>query len=277
MNVIGAIEPGLRSIELERVRRKQPGNLDAYDLVLQALPFIYSLMPEGSAPAIPLLERALSLDPNYAFAHAGLAWCFHIRFSRAGLNPEDKRRSIHHAHKAVSGAYNDATTLAIAAFVIWFDEHDTTLAFDLFDRALDISGSNVIALCTSAVALAWSGSNDLALERAQRSLKVSPFDSLRYLSYQAISGANFNLGRYAEAVASGQRAVEANPSFSVPYAYLAAALVKAGQMDDARKAVQTLLQLDQNFRIGRFQVTVGVNPSVFSGFAGAWKKAGLPV
>jgi TolB-like protein len=277
MNVIGAIEPGLRSIELERVRRKQPGNFDAYDLVLQALPFIYSLMPEGSAPAIPLLEKALSLDPNYAFAHAGLAWCFHIRFSRAGLNAKDKRRSIDHAHKAVSGAHNDATTLAIAAFVIWFDEHDTRLAFDLFDRALDISGSNVIALCTSAVALAWSGSNDVALERAQRALRVSPFDSLRYLSYQAISGANFNLGRYAEAVAAGRRAVEANPSFSVPYAYLAAALVENGQIEDALKAGQALLQLDQSFRVTRFQVTVGVNHKVFSAFAAAWEKAGLPV
>jgi TolB-like protein len=276
MNVIGAIEPGLRTIELERVRRKQPGNLDAYDLVLQALPFIYSLMPEGSAPAIPLLEKALSLDPAYAFAHAGLAWCFHIRFSRAGLNPEDKRHSIHHAHKAVSGAHNDATTLAIAAFVIWFDEHDTRLAFDLFDRALDISGSNVIALCTSAVALAWSGSNELALERAQRALKVSPFDSLRYLSYQAISGANFNLGRYGEAATAGQRAVESSPSFSVPYAYLAAALVKVGRLDDARRAAQALRDLDHGFSISRFQVTVGVNPGVFSVFADAWGKAGLP-
>ena len=277
MNVIGAIEPGIRSIELERVKRKPPENFDAYDLVLQALPYIYSLMPAAPAPAIPLLERALRLDPNYPLAHAGLAWCFHIRFSRAGLDPEDRRRSIHHAHKAVSGALNDATTLAIAAFVIWFDEHDTKLAFGLFDRALDISGSNIIALCTSAVALAWSGRNDLALERAQRALEVSPFDSLRYLSYQAISGANFNLGRYSEAAAAGRHAVEANPSFSVPYAYLAAALVTAGQMDDARRAAQALLELDPRFRISRFQVTVGVNPSVFSGFAGAWEKAGLPI
>jgi TolB-like protein len=55
MNVIGAIEPGLRSVEMERVKRKPPENFDAYDLVLQALPFIYSLMPESSAPAIPIL------------------------------------------------------------------------------------------------------------------------------------------------------------------------------------------------------------------------------
>ena len=53
MSVVGAIEPGLRKIEVERIKRKRPDSLDAYDLVLRALPFIYKLMPEGSAPAIP--------------------------------------------------------------------------------------------------------------------------------------------------------------------------------------------------------------------------------
>ena len=84
MSVTGAIEPGLRKVEIERVRRKRPGSLDAYDLVLQALPFVYHMMPERSAPAFALIERALTLEPDYPLAHAVLAWCFHFRFSRGG-------------------------------------------------------------------------------------------------------------------------------------------------------------------------------------------------
>ena len=38
MNVVGAIEPSLRQAEIERVKRKRPDNLDAYDLVLRAMP-----------------------------------------------------------------------------------------------------------------------------------------------------------------------------------------------------------------------------------------------
>lgn len=83
MNVIGAIEAGLRSIELERIRRKQPGNLDAYDRVLQALPFIYSVMPEGSAPAIPLLERALS-PKRPAGRLSNLSGTFQVLVGRSG-------------------------------------------------------------------------------------------------------------------------------------------------------------------------------------------------
>ena len=47
MSVIGAIEPGLRKVEIDRVRRKRPDSLDAYDLVLQALPFVYNMMPDA--------------------------------------------------------------------------------------------------------------------------------------------------------------------------------------------------------------------------------------
>jgi TolB-like protein len=38
ISVVGAVEPGLQKIEVERVKRKRPENLHAYDLVLQALP-----------------------------------------------------------------------------------------------------------------------------------------------------------------------------------------------------------------------------------------------
>lgn len=276
MSVVGAIEPGLRKVEVERVKRRRPESLDAYDLVLQALPFIYKVMPQSSAPAIPLLEKALELESGYPFAHAALAWCYHIRFSRGGLNEEDRRSSILHARTAVSGATDDATTLAIAAFVIWFDEHDFTTAFDLFDRALALSNSNVIALCMSAVALAWSGKTEIAIERAQRAIKLSPFDSLNYLSYQALAGANFHAKRYDEACASARRAVESNPSFSVPYAYLTAALVRSGRVEEAKRAAQQLLTLDPGFTVRRFFVTVGVAPEVFSAFADAWREAGLP-
>ncbi len=276
LSVIGAIEPGLRTFEMERVKRKRPESLDAYDLVLRALPFVYKLMPETSAPAIPLLEKALQLDPDYPFAHAALAWCYHIKFGRGGVHEEDRQAAIRHAHAAVSGGIDDATTLAIAAFVIWFDDHDTVTAFDLFDRALAISGSNLVALCTSAVALAWSGRSELAIERAQRALKVSPFDALNHLSYHGLAGANFHLKRYEEAYAAARHAVELNPNFSVPYTYLTAALVRLGRHEEAKAAAQSILRLDPSFTIRRFAVIVGVNPNVFSNFADAWRQAGLP-
>src|SRR5205807_1402756 len=82
LNVVGAIEPSLRDAEIERAKRKRPDSLDAYDLVLQAHPDVYTRMPVPSTRALVVLERALALDPTYALAHAYAAQCHHSLFLR---------------------------------------------------------------------------------------------------------------------------------------------------------------------------------------------------
>src|SRR5262249_17979314 len=54
LSVVGAIEPSLRRVEIERVKRKRPEHLDAYDLVLRAWPSALTGMPEGAREALPL-------------------------------------------------------------------------------------------------------------------------------------------------------------------------------------------------------------------------------
>ena len=104
MSVIGAIEPSLRRAEIDRIKRKRPGSLDAYDFVLRALPFLYSAMPGGVATAIPLLEKALELEPDYARAQADLAWCLHHRFSRGEHREEDRTAAIRYAMRRLPAA-----------------------------------------------------------------------------------------------------------------------------------------------------------------------------
>jgi TolB-like protein len=58
LSTVGGIEPSLRGAEIERVKRKRPDNLDAYELVLRALPHLSAAMPEQARIAVPLLERA---------------------------------------------------------------------------------------------------------------------------------------------------------------------------------------------------------------------------
>jgi TolB-like protein/Tfp pilus assembly protein PilF len=274
MSVIGAIEPNLRKAEIERVRRKRPDSLDAYDLVLRALPFLRTRMADGADAAIPLLRQALELESDYAGAHALLAQCFHFRFSRGGLNEADRIASIRHARAAMGGRADDATTLAIAAIVIWFDDHDVTTAFELFDRALAVSSSNVVALSNSAFVLAWMGDCETAIQRAQRAIRLSPFDTSN--SYLALAVAHFHSGNYEKSRDAARRAVEASPAFSVPRALLAAALIRLGRTQDAIAEAQRVLELDPTFTTRNWSVTVGVAPGVFAPFADALHDAAIP-
>ena len=114
LSVVGAIEPSLRLAEVERVKRKRPDSLDAYDLVLRALPQVFTLMPDGAAKSLPMLERALTLEPDYATALAFAAWCHEILFVRAGMREENRLAMSRYAQAALLHGRDDATALTVA-------------------------------------------------------------------------------------------------------------------------------------------------------------------
>ena len=275
MSVIGAIEPSLRKVEIERVKRKRPDSLDAYDFVLRALPFTYSHRAEDADNAIPLLSRALELEPNYAAAHAPLALCHHSRF-RFHLRDEDRVAAVHHARSAISAGNDDATALGIAGFVISLDDHDNVTALDVFDRALTLSSSNIFALLCSALVLSFMGRTEIAVERAERALRLSPFDSLNYLAYNALAISYFTTGRYEQSHDATRRSIQINPRFSVCHLFHTAALVGLGRNEEAKAEANRVLALDPEFTISRFSITVGFEPTVFALLADAWRVAGLP-
>jgi TolB-like protein/Tfp pilus assembly protein PilF len=266
MSLIGALEPNLRKVEINRVRRERPHSLDAYDLVLRALSSMRTTMPSGAGEAIPLLQKALELEPDYAAAQAQLARCFQIRFSRNGLNEADRMTAVRYAHAATRS--DDATALGAAALVLWFADPDFATAFEVFERALSISSSNVVALGNSAFAHAFMGNGKIALQLAQRALEVSPFDTL--IAHMAIAVTELHAGRFDEALKAAARATEANPSFSVPQVLKTIALVRLGRIEEAKSAAERVLSLDPTFTMPVWSVTVRKNPAVFDPMAQAW-------
>jgi adenylate cyclase len=191
MSVVGAIEPSLRQAEIERAKRKRPDSLDAYDLYLRALPKVSISMPESADKALPLLEKAILIEPDYAAAHAAIALCHENRYMRGRLLGDDKRAALHHARIAVATGGDDATALAFAAFVIGILEHDYDSAFDAFERALALSPSSAIALSFSAIIHAWAGDYATAVEQAEQSLRLSPFGTLLFMPYVGLAHAHF--------------------------------------------------------------------------------------
>src|ERR1700722_5525818 len=231
LNVVGAIEPSLREAEIERVKRKRPENLDAYDLVLRALPHVVPPMPAEAAKAMPLLERALTLEPDYAGAHGYLAWCHQILFVRGGFNKENHDAAIRHARAALSYGRDDATALALGGCVISITEHDRATAFEALEQALAISPSSSLALFCGSAALAYAGEAERGIDWAERALRISPFDRMNHLSYHALAISHFLRGRYDEATHAARRAVQSIPSSSVVRSVLAAALAKLGRIE----------------------------------------------
>ena len=73
--VAGALQPSIRSAEIERSRRKRPQDLGAYDYAMRAMPHVWALEKEESTKALELLDKALAIDPEYPLALSLAGWC----------------------------------------------------------------------------------------------------------------------------------------------------------------------------------------------------------
>jgi adenylate cyclase len=274
-SVVGVVEPSLRQSEIERSRRKRPENLGAYDLYLRALPYMTSVMPEDARIAAGFLEDALKQDPNYAAAHALLAWCHEQSFMRAGYDEAEKTAGLAHARAVIAGGTDDTTALAVAALVIAHLSKDREAALRAIERALSFNQSSATALYFGAHIHAFNGNPAAATSHANRALRLSPFDPLAYEAHVALGFAAVQEERYSEAAAHFANAVQANSRFSTLYFFQAAALALAGRGEEARLTARRLLELEPGFRT-RVLFELGIVPAVADKLADGARQLGLP-
>jgi TolB-like protein/tetratricopeptide (TPR) repeat protein len=276
LNVVGAIEPSLRRAELERVKRKRPDSLDAYDLVLQSQSDVFSGMPAQVTKALVLLERALALDPGYALAHAFAAMCHHCLFLRAGLHEEARAASIRHAQAAILHGQDDALALTFAGFSIGMDGHDHDAAFAALEAALAVSPSSAITYNVGGVIFGWAGEAERAIEWGERAMRLSPFDPWAWSAFHALALGHFHRGRYEAAAKAARKAVLLNPAHSISHMLLVAPLAKLGRVKEAEAAAARVLELQPGFRYGRQFSGVNCAPTLAASLGGALRSAGLP-
>jgi adenylate cyclase len=274
--VVGVIEPTLRQAEIERARRKRPDNLDAYDLYLRALPLAFVGMPETAQKALDLLEKAIAIEPEYGAAHGVIAFCYENRYLRGGLVEEDRLAALRHARIAIAAGRDDATALALAAFIVGIFERDYETAFNAFDRSLALNPSSALAFGLSSLIRAWNGDGATAVEHAERALRLSPFDPLSFNAYNGTAYAHYFAGQFDEAARAASMATQANPRFIVPWILRAAALAKAGRIDEAKASAQRVLNLQQSFTISSFLAGNFTSEERLAVLGDGLRQAGLP-
>lgn len=165
-NVVGAIEPTLFLAEIERVRRKHPDNLDAYEMCMRGWAHHTELNRHGLLEARECFLRAIELDERLAQAHSGLAgthfWEFGLDWS---TNPEHSlNEALRVARHAVKIDEFDATAHIWVGFTSLFSKNfDVALASA--DRAVELSPSNALARSCRGLVLVLPGARKKAWRR----------------------------------------------------------------------------------------------------------------
>jgi len=273
--VVGVVEPSLRRSEIERSRRKRPENLDAYDLFLRALPYMQARMPDGARIAIPLLEEALSLDPDYGAAHAHLAWCREWCFTRGGFDEADKSAALVHARKAIASDTDDAAALAVAGWVIIVLTKEHEMALSAIERALTLNASCATAHYFAALVNAFADRPTVVSFHAQRALRLSPFDPSAFEAHLALGMAAIGEANYDEAASCFARGSQINARHSLFPFFHAIALALAGRVGEATPLVQRGLTLEPGFRLRVFS-EFGMARPIAEKFVEGGRLLGLP-
>jgi serine/threonine protein kinase len=276
MSVIGAVEPTLRKAEVERVTRKRPNNLDAYELFLRALPFATTAIPGDADKALHFLQEAIRVEPNYAAVHGFMAWCHEQRYLRGGLHADTRNAALFHAHAAIENGSDDAMALAMGGFVVGILERDYETAIEAIDRSLVLSPSSALAFGFSSIIRAYWSDVSVAIEHARTGIRLGPHDPLIYLPYVGLALARFFAGDFAEAASAASRAAAANPRFSVPRYLHAAALTRLGRLDEARAMADIVLTLQPGFTVSGLVSGNLAAPERMAMLSEALRDAGLP-
>ncbi len=161
--------------ETARSAGRPTNDLSAYDLYLRAY-----AMHRSSARQIPealrLLEQAIARDPGYGPA---LAWaavcCLRLVGDGRSKDPEaDRLKGTDFARRALEVAGDDPGVLANAAEALAYFGEDIGAMMALVDRALVLNPNFARGWYISGVLRNWAGQPDIAIERAEASLRLSP-------------------------------------------------------------------------------------------------------
>ncbi len=120
----------IETTEAKSATRKNPEQIQAYDLVLRAREAMVSVTPETLRSARELLRQAIALDPENAQARREMAWLAVVGWYQAWDKPPGPPHEIlEQATKAVQLDPADGRARMVLAAAYFFDKQ-----FDLFEH-----------------------------------------------------------------------------------------------------------------------------------------------
>ena len=276
--IVWSIAPQVREAELKRALHKRSDNLNAYELLMKAIDFMYRMNFFDFAQAGELLQAAIAADPNYATAYAYAA-LWHIHNVAQGWGAEggpDAGEAARLAAAAVDRAPADGFTLAVLghAKALLFRDYDA--AVDLFDRALSASPGNAMAWTLSSGVYGYLEDGPSAIKRAEQGLRLSPSDTQAYYYLMFLGQAHYISGNYEEAVVWARKTASLNTRLSANLRILAAAYVAKGQDAEARAVTKTLLDMQPRFKLSAYSERCPFKAGLRERFIDHLRKAGLP-
>jgi TolB-like protein/DNA-binding winged helix-turn-helix (wHTH) protein len=239
--IAGSLHSGIREVEKHAILGGPPRDLDVYELTLRGIARKHQFNPDATRAGRADLEEAIRRDPNYAPAHAYLAWLNLIDMlmgltgewspSRLGEVIGQFNRAIE-LDSSLSSAHQGLSQALIHA-------GDLGQAVAVARRGVELGPSDADALLFLAVALFEAGEVSEALELADKAIGLNPLRPPYYCFFHAMI--LWGSERYQQALDEEEECLRKAPGFGGALTYRVMCLVGLGHLDEARKLLALLM------------------------------------
>jgi TolB-like protein/Flp pilus assembly protein TadD len=277
--IVVAVEPEIHTHERERAGRKPPDSLGAWELMQRGLSHFYRVNKTDRAEAIRIFKKVVALNPEFAAAHAHLAYAL----SASGM--------LGYAEDMAQGV---AAVRAAAEKAVSLDPNEPMGHYAL-GRAHIVAGEIEMAIGEMQNAISinpnfprghyglgfayhfGAGQAEQALPYYDTALRLSPRDPTRWVTLMFKGSALRFLGRHQEAIAHCRQACQFPNAGFQPHMHLAASLAAAGQDREARVAVEKAVELEPALSIGFVRSHFfGMHETILKDTLVSLRKAGVP-
>jgi TolB-like protein len=277
--VVHAITPKLEQAEIVRARRKPTESLDAYDYFLRGTESLHLNTQASTSNALRMFSTAIELDSNFSAAYGMAAFCYVAR--RASRWVTDRTQEIADAdrlaRRAVELGPDDAVALARAGHALAYVVEDFDAGGFFIDRALALNSNLAAAWFASGWLRVWIGDPECAIKHTARLMRLSPLDPFLAWLHSAAAFAHIFIGRYDQAVVHAEQALREKPNLHQALRAAAASNALAGRIEQARKAVARLRQIDPTLRVSNLKdLTPLQRPEDIAKYNEGMRLAGLP-
>jgi adenylate cyclase len=227
-----------------------------------------------------LYQHATELDPNYASPYGMAAVC--ILFGKANgwlAEPErDTADGVRLARRAAALGKDDPTALWASGNSLAYLGGELESGAAHIERALALNANLAAAWSASGYVRVYLGEPADAIERFERSMRLSPLDPFAYFACAGMGYAHFFLGRYDEALSWARKASQEQPNYATTLRLAAIAYALSDRIVEAREAMARLREIDPTLRLANLARVAAPfrRPEDLARFTEGLRKAGLP-
>jgi adenylate cyclase len=246
--IVGTLPGRLRASEEDRIQRKPPSDMAAFDYLLAGKVHHHRATKEDNAAAIELLDMAIALDPRFAQAYAWQTCTLGqaMEYGFCDNAKETLDEAIKTLHKALALDENDVECHRLLCEVN-LDLHQLETAKVHADRALLLNPNDPRIVAQQGEILTWQSRSNEAIEWLEKSFRLDPLNTNERA--HLLGRALYACRRYDEAIEAFKQKTKPRRGH---LAELASCYAQAGMAARAEQQAAAELRLWPDFSIGEY-------------------------